>query len=44
MEIFKKEQAMDKAVDLLKNIFSDITFLSSIGILAGTLQIITIRK
>lgn len=40
----EKEQAMDKAVDLLKDIFSDITFLSSIGILAGTLQIITIRK
>ncbi len=40
----EKEEAMVKAVDLLENIFSDIAFLSSIGILAGTLQIITIRK
>lgn len=32
-DVTKKEQAIDKTVDLLKNIFSDIAFLSSIGTL-----------
>ena len=32
-DVTEKEQAMVKAVDLLKNIFSDIAFLSSIGTL-----------